>query len=890
MSRGVKVSMMDSLRSGLHKVFSLFRKEPLDRELDAEMKTHLELAVEENMSKGMPWQEARRQALIRFGGVEQAKERQRESRGLHGLETLLQDLRYTMRTLGRDRGFATVAILILALGIGANVIVFSVVNTILLRPLPFYNPDRLVWIAPADAKGLSASTYSVDAYEDLRSMNRSYEDVTGYFAFSTEDNYKLTGRGVPLPVTGIMVAGNFFHVLGVEPMLGRQFTADESIKGGPPAVMLSYAFWQKQFGGDRSLVGKPVALDGKPVTVAGVLPESFDFGAAFSPGAKVDILTPLIMDDIRYEGNTIAIIGRLKPGVTIEQSRAEARTLFPQFYWGKKFPDSKGQYRANPVLLKEYVSGKLRRSLIVLWCAVGMILLIVCVNLSNLLLARAAARSKEFALRSALGAGRGRLIRQLLTESLVLAGAGAAFGLGMAYAMLSYLAHQGSIALPLLSSVRLDGTALAWSLAITVSTAVLFGLMPGIKASRANVQEALKDGGHGTTEGRQHERMRTALVISEVALACILLVGAGLLLRSFLRVLDVDLGFQPSTAAGVRIDYDDGGSTEKRTAILENIANRVGGLSGVDAVGFSDNLPLDRNRSWGPPRIKGKTYRPGELPGAFVYIISPGYLKAMGMRLRGRDFTWQDNDKGEGAVVLNETAAKGLWPGEDAVGKMAVIGRKDVRVIGVIADVRDTNVEGKPSWQMYLPMMQKDWGPDGATLVVRTKLPPQQLAGSVMRTLRDINPNQPAVEFRPMQRLVDHSLSPRQFFMMLVGVFAGLGLLLASLGIYGVISYSVTRRTQEIGVRMALGASPGIVQRGVLSKTLRMAAAGIVVGAVVSIAVAHLIASLLFGTAPTDPATFVAMVVLLAGVALLAGYLPARRASRINPMVALRND
>ncbi len=686
------------------------------------------------------------------------------------------------------------------------------------------------------------------------------------------------------------MAGNFFHVRGVEPMIGRQFRPEESLKGGPPAVMLSYAFWQRQFGGDRGIVGKPIQLDGKPATVAGVLPESFDFGAAFSPGAKVDILTPLIMDDIRYEGNTIALVARLKPGVTIEQARAEAKTLFPQFYWGKKFPDSKGNYTAHPSFLKEYVSGKLRRSLIVLWCAVGLILLIVCVNLSNLLLARAAARSKEFALRSALGAGRGRLIRQLLTESLVLAGAGAALGLGLAYALLNYLAHQGSIALPLLSSVRLDAAAMGWTLLITISTAVLFGLLPGIKASRANVQEALKDGGHGTTEGRQHERLRTALVVSEVALACVLLVGAGLLLRSFLRVLDVDLGFQPSTAAAVRLDYNDGGSSEKRSAILQDIAHRVGGLPGIDVVGFSDNLPLDRNRSWGAPRIKGKTYKPGELPSPFVYIISPGYLKAMGMRLRGRDFTWQDNDKGEGAIILNESAAKGLWPGEDAVGKMAVMGQKDVRVIGVIADVRDTNVEGKSGWQMYLPMMQKDWGPDGATLVVRTKFPPQQLAGSVMRTLREINPNQPAVEFRPMQQLVDHAVSPRQFFMMLVGVFAALGLLLASLGIYGVISYSVTRRTQEIGVRMALGASPGNVQMGVISKTMRMAAIGIAVGVVGSVAVAHLIASLLFGTAPTDPATFVAMAVLLGTVAGLAGYLPARRASRINPMVALRNE
>ena len=828
--------------------------------------------------------------MVRFGGVEQAKERQRESRGLPGLDTVLQDLRYTVRSLSRDRGFATIAILILALGIGANVVVFSVVNTLLLRPLPFYQPDRLVWIAPEHANGLSGSTYSVDAYEDLRSMNRSYEDVTSYFAFSTPDNYKLMGRGVPLPVTGMMVAGNFFHVLGVDAEVGRLFTAEESRKGGPAAVLLAYPFWQRQFGGDRSIVGKAIELDNKPVTVVGVLPESFDFGAAFSPGSKVDILTPVMMDDIRFNGNTLAIIGRLKPGVMVPQARAEAKTLFPQFYWGKKYPDSKGNYTGWPVSLKDYVSGKLRRSLVVLWFAVGLILLIVCVNLSNLLLARAAARSKEFAVRSALGAGRGRLIRQLLTESMVLAGAGALFGLGLSYVLLRYLAHQGSIALPLLNNVRLDATALLWTLAITVSTAVLFGLLPGVRASRANVQEALKDGGHGATEGRKHETMRTVLVVSEVALACVLLIGAGLLLRSFLRVLDVDLGFEPSTAAAMKLDYDDGNNTEKRNAILQNVARRVGALPGVDAVGFSDNLPLDRNRGWGAPHVKGKSYKPGELPGAFVYVTAPGYFRAMGMRLRGRDFNWSDNDKGEGVIVLNQSAAQGLWPGEDAVGKMAVVGKKDVRVIGVIADVRDTNIEGKTGWQMYLPMMQSDWGPDGAYLVVRTKLPPAQLSGSVLRTLREINPNQPSVEFRQMQGIVDHAVSPRQFFVLLVGTFAGLGLLLASLGIYGVISYSVTRRTQEIGIRMALGASPGNVQMGVIRKTLQMATLGIATGAVLSIAMAQLISSLLFGTAPTDPPTFAGMPVLLVAVALLAGYLPARRASRINPMVALRNE
>jgi predicted permease len=883
-------SWMDALRRTQARVAAFFRRDSMDRDLEEEVAAHIAMATEENVRRGLSPEEARRRALVRFGGVEQAKERQRESRGLPWLDTVLQDLRYTVRTLARDRGFATVAILILALGIGANVVVFSVVNTILLRPLPFYDPSRLVWIAPEHPNGLSDSTYSVDAYEDLRSMNRSFEDVTGYFAFSTTDNYKLTGRGDPKPVTGIMVAGNFFHVLGVEPQLGRLFTEDESRKGGPAAVLLAHPFWQRQFSGDRSIVGKVITLDNHPVTVVGVLPESFDFGAAFSPGSKVDILTPVMMDEIRYEGNTLALIGRLKPGATVEQARAEAKTLFPQFYWGKKYPDSKGNYTGWPIPLKDYVSGKLRRSLVVLWSAVGLILLIVCVNLSNLLLARAAARSKEFALRSALGAGRGRLIRQLLTESLVLAVAGAAFGLALSYALLRYLAHQGSIALPLLNSVRLDTAALLWTLAITVSTSVLFGLLPGVRASRANVQEALKDGGHGATEGRKHEAMRTVLVVSEVALACVLLIGAGLLLRSFLKVLDVDLGFQPATAAAMKLDYDDGNSTDRRSAILQNVARRVSAIPGIDAVGFSDNLPLDRNRGWGGPRVKGKNYKPGEVPGAFVYIVSPGYMKAMGMRLRGRDFAWSDSDKSEGVIILNRKAAKGLWPDEDPIGKIAVLGKKDVRVIGVIDDVRDTNIEGQTGWQMYLPMTESDWGPDGAYLVVRTKLPPAQLSGTVLRTLREINPNQPSVEFRPMQRVVDHATSPRQFFVLLVGTFAGLGLLLASLGIYGVISYSVTRRTQEIGIRMALGASPGHVQIGVIRNTLQMAAVGIAAGAVLSIAMAHLISSLLFGTAPTDPPTFAGMPVLLVAVALLAGYLPARRASRINPMVALRNE
>jgi predicted permease len=887
---GQKVSLADSFRRAVARIAALFRRSSLDEDLDAEVASHIEMATEENLRRGLGDDEARRQALVRFGGVEQARQRQRESRGIPWFEALVADLRYTMRTLRRDRGFAVVAVLILALGIGANIAVFSVVNTLMLRPLPFYDPDSLVWFAPENTKGLSGMTYSADAYEDLLAMNRSYKDVTGYYAFSNTDNLKLTGRGEALPVTGIAVAWNFFHVLGVEPALGRGFMTEEAAPGGRAVMVLSYPFWQRQFAGDKNIIGKSIAFNGTPTTVVGVLPESFDFGAAFSPGKKVDMFAPQVMDELRMQGNTLALIGRLKPGVTVQQSRVEAKSLFPKFYWSKKEPDSAGNYTASPMLLKDHISGMLRRSLIVLWSAVGLILLIVCVNLSNLLLARAAARSKEFALRSALGAGRGRLIRQLLTESTVLAGSGAVLGLGIAYAITSYLAHQGSIALPLLNSVRIDTAALAWTLAITIGSALLFGLLPVLRLASGNLQEALKDTGQGMSDGRKHESLRSVLVISEVALACVLLIGAGLLLRSFLQVMDVDLGFQPSTAAAIKVDYDRSMNTEKTSETFREVVRRASAIPGVEAAGIADNLPLERNRTWGGPRIKGKTYRPGEIPSAFVYIVSPGYMQAMGMRLHGRDFTWQDDDKGDRVVILNESAAHALWPNEDAVGKMAVLNDKDVRVIGVIQDVHETNVEGKPSWQMYLPAMRSDWGADGATLVVRTQLPPAQLASSVLHTLREINPNQPAVEFRPLQRVVDHATSPRRFFMLLVSIFAGLGLVLASLGIYGVISYSVSRRTQEIGIRMALGATPERVQRSVISQTLRMALVGIGVGVVMSLAVARLISSMLFGTAPSDPATFAAMTVLLALVAAFAGYLPARRASRINPMVALRNE
>jgi len=880
-----------SFREILNRVRALFRSEQLDRDVKEEMASHIEMAVEENLRRGMSAEEARRQALVRFGGVQQAIERHRESRNLPWVDVLRQDLRFTLRMLRRDVGFAVVAVLILALGIGANVAVFSVVNTILLRPLPFRDPQQLVRIVEKDPKaGESSKTYTADATQDFQQQNHSFQSVSGYFAFTGPDNYKLVGNGQPTPATGILVAEGFFQTLGIEPSLGRLFIREEFVQHAQPVALLSYPFWKRRLAGDRSIIGNTINLNNTSVTVIGVLPETFDFGAVFSPGAKVDLFVPYIMDDFRDDGNDLALVARLKKGVTLAQAQSETEQLLPQLYFEHKHPEYGKGYTGQLTGLKEYVSGKLRRSLIVLWCAVGLILLIVCVNLSNLLLARAAARSKEFAMRRALGAGRARLVRQLLTESLVLAGAGAVLGLTLAYAILSYLAHQGSLALPLLAMVRVDGTVLEWTLLIAIAAAVLFGAAPGLRMSSGNLQEVLKDSGHGLSEGRKHDRLRSTLVITEIALACVLLVGAGLLLRSFLRVLDIDLGFEASHAAAISVDYDDGGNAAKRTAIWQEVTNRSLTIPGVESVGISDNLPMSRNRSWGIAAKGEKKLDNQDFLPIFVYIVSPGYLKAMGMRLiEGRDLTWTDLSSDRAVVILNQSVARKLWPGQDPMGRTAVAGGSDAEVIGVIADVRETGAEDNPGAQMYLPA-NKLWGPEGCYLVVRSKLPPATLAASVMRTLRDMNRGQPATEFKPIQTLVDHATSPRRFFVILVGTFACLGLLLASLGIYGVISYSVTKQKQEIGIRMALGASQSLVQLDVIWKTLRLALIGVAVGMIASLALSRLIASLLFETAPSDPLTFAGMVTLLGAVALLAGYLPARRASKIDPMVALRTN
>jgi predicted permease len=873
-----------------------FRATALDSDLDAEMAAHLQFAIDNNLQRGLSPSEARRQALIHFGGPQQSRETHRETRSFQKLDDLFQDVRYTIRTLRKDRSFALIAIIILAIGIGANIVVFSVVNTLLLRPLPFPNSQQLVWIAPPPSScGLSCATYSADAYEEFRDQSLAYQGVTAFEAFSTPDNLRLTGHGEPVPATSMEVIGNFFQVLGVTPLKGRLFSAEETRPGGPNVALLAEPYWRRQFNSDSHIVGKTIILNDTTFTVVGVLPASFDFGAVFSPGSRVDLFTPLDLDQERMWGNIVTLIGRLKPSVTIAQALADAQRIEGNLYFNTKYPQTLGRYRGDliPISLKDYVTGKLRRSLIVLWCAVGAILLIAGVNLSSLLLARAAARAKEFAIRGALGANRERIVRQLLLESLVLSGAGALAGLGFAVALTVWLTRQGSIALPLLNSLRIDTQALAWTALTAIVTAMIFGLLPGLRIAGGNLQETLKDSSPGAGLGRKHERLRSVLVVTEVALASMLLVSAGLLLRSFVKVLDLDLGFQPDRAASIKVEYDDSAPTglesqAKRGVILEQILDRITALPGVEAAGMADYLPLGPNREWDTPVPQGKTFREGELPAPLVYVVTPGFFRAMGIRLRGRDFSWSDGPTGAKVVLINESAARIYWPDRDAVGQILMRDHEQDRVIGVVDDVHEEHVEGGTGSQIYYPVTQQ--GPNGAQLVIRTALPPATFGPTVLRTLRDLNPKQPAAEFRPIRTIVDRAISPRRFFMILVAAFAVLGLTLAALGIYGVISYTVTRRTQEFGIRMALGATPQLVQRSVLISTLRLAATGVAVGLFVSLLCSQIMISLLFQTKPNDPATIAAVALLLVIVAMIAGYVPALRATRIHPAVALRTE
>ncbi len=801
--------------------------------------------------------------------------------------SVVQDLRYTLRTLRRDARFAAFVIAIAGLGIGASSTVFSVVNALLLRPLPFADPERLVWIANHDSSGLSGQTTQVNHMLDLRERMQTLSAVAGYFAFYGVGDHLLSGHGEPERLSGVPVSDNFFEVLGVRPRFGRTFSAEESRWNGPAAVLLSYSLWERRFHSDPGVVGTALTLDNQPHTVVGVLPASFDFASVFAPGSHFDLFFPFpLSPETNRWGNTMAMVGRLAPGMTASRAQAELRIVAGQLT--RDNPD-RNSFEGFVTPLADHVNGRMRAAVWVLAAAVAVVMLIVCANLSNLLLARTASRQKEIAIRTALGAGRRRLFTQMLTEGLVLSIGGAVLGLALAAVGTRLLAHLDAVSVPLLQSVRTDATTLGFTLAVAILTGIVFGLAPALQAPEAALHDVLKDASRGSTGRRTW--VRNALVVSEVAFACVLLVGAGLLIRSLVRVLDVDLGFRPAQAVTVRVDPAAGFPTrEQRDAYLDEVLRRVRGIPRVEHAGITDALPLGRNRTWGA-RAKGVVYARGTGPTAFVRIVSEGYTAAIGIPLRaGRDFSAHDDQPSEPVILVNETLARNVWPGQDPIGQV-ILGAcaSERRVVGVVGDVRHLSPEQEAGNEMYLPRRQCDDLPS-ADLVIRSTLAPGALARAVRAALEPLAPELAANEFRTIQQLVDKSVSPRRFLVLLLGGFAAFALLLASLGIYALISYSVNQRTQEIGIRMALGASSLDVQGAIVAQTLRLAAIGMALGAAVSWALARSLSGLLFGIAPGDPMTFLAMLAALATVAMLAGYLPARRASKIDPLVALRAE
>jgi predicted permease len=859
----------------------LARHSDRQRLLWEEMDFHIESMAQDLARRGMSEQEARAAAHRKFGNMTWKSEEARATWIAQWMNDAAQDLKHSFRGMRRDAGFTTFAILIAGLGIGASSTVFSVVNALLLRPLPFRDPGRLVWIANQE---WSTQT---EHYVDLREENQSFSDLAGWSGYYIVGDRELTGNGEPERLTSVPVTGNLFALLGVQPAIGRSFTAEEcqGKYSAPPALLLSYSFWRRRFASDPSIVGGKLVLNNQPVMVVGVLPASFDFASVFAPGTPADIFIPWpLTDKTKPTGNTMKIVGRLKPGATVRGAQAEFTVLAKQLE--SRHPERNGIV-PRLVPLEQQVSGRVRPALFVLACAVGVVMLIVCANLSNLQLARLAARQKEMAMRAALGAGRVRLLRQMFTESVTLSCCGAALGLILAVAGTRELAHLNAFNLPLLETVRIDARSLGFTLLAAVATGVLFGLLPALQASAFSLREGLEDAGRGSSGGKRHAWIRDGLVVSEIAFACILLVGAGLLVRSFLRVLDVNLGFQPERAAALRIDPGVRiSSFAQQNSFIDEALHGARSVPGVVAAGITDALPLREDRAWGVSG-KGQIYPKGHQPEAFVRIVSDGYFGAAGIRLQaGRVFTERDRASSERVVVVNQTMAQTLWPGQNPIGQ-AITTDGGRRVVGVVSDVRHEALEKAGGSEMYLPMRQtRDYA--AMQLVVRTALPPDSLAAGIRTALRPIDPNLPVREFVTFQDLVDKAVSPRRFLVLLLAGFAAFALILASLGIYAVISYSVSQRVQEIGIRMALGASATNLQSRILLHTLGLAALGLALGMAGSRALTGALESLLFGVTPGDPVTFIEIGALLIVVATVAGYFPARRASRIDPMVALR--
>jgi putative ABC transport system permease protein len=889
--------MMNFLLQIWLRLFSLLRRGRYEREMEEEMRFHLEMQIEQNLSSGMAAEEARYAARRQFGNQTWLKEVSREMWSLNSIETLIQDLRYGVRTLMKSPGFAFVVVLTLALGIGANTAIFSVVNGVLLRALPYYEPERLVMVW-ADRPILQAQTglpdFPVTAadFVDWRNQNQVFENMAAMVAFRSN----LTGGGEPESVVALRASASLFPLLGARFAVGRAFLPEEDRAGADRVVIISHGLWQQRYGADPKLIGQKITLDNEAYTVIGVtapdfqfprrgeVPYTYLFGAT-KPDFYLPIaFTPEIMNDRR--GNRLMVIARLKLGVSLQQASADMNAIARRLT--EQYPQTNTDKGARIAPLQRQAVGKARTALLVLLGAVGFVLLIACANIANLLLARAAGRQKEMAIRAALGANRWRVVRQLLTESLLLAISGGAAGLLLAWRLVKLLLSIAPENLPRMYDIRLDIRVAGFTLLVSLLTGFVFGLLPALQASKIDLGATLKEGGRDAT-GLLRRRLRGVLVVSEVALAFVLLIGAGLLIRSFARLTELDPGLDPRgvLTMDIRLPFAKYRDGQGWIAFFQQTLERVRALPGVEATAAVAPLPLSGLHGSSAFRIEGRPSPTEETFNAGVRVISPDFFKTFRVPLaNGRLLAESDGAKTPPVVVVNESLARNYFANEDPLGKRIIIFGGTRAIVGVVRDVKHSALDEEAKAEIYFPMAQVP--ARYMSLAVRVSGDPMQMLAAVRGQVWAVDKDLPIFSIETMERLMAKSVAPRRFNLLLLGVFALVGLALAGVGLYGVMSYTVTQRTREIGVRMALGAQRGDVLRLVIGEGMKLAFIGALLGLGGALALTRLLKTLLFGVSATDPLTFIVIAAVLIIVALLACWIPARRAASMDPLVSLR--